>query len=79
MIGCREIHRSLGTADPVEARYRAGHLTVSLDRLRQLCGDGTLDDDFLTLEIADNVEIKVQKTSVQTLLPKGTLKSAGSS
>jgi preprotein translocase subunit YajC len=36
-------------------------------------------DQFVTLEVAANVEIKVQKSSVQTLLPKGTLKSAGNS
>jgi len=36
-------------------------------------------DQFVSLEIAPNVEIKVQKPSVQTLLPKGTLKSAGNS
>ena len=48
-------------------------------------GGGTLGkvsnvgEQFVTVEIAPNVEIKVQKTSVQTLLPKGTLKSAGNS
>jgi len=48
-------------------------------------GGGTLGkisnvgEQFVTVEIAANVEIKVQKTSVQTLLPKGTLKSAGNS
>ncbi len=31
-------------------------------------------DDFVVLEIADNVEIKVQKAAVSTALPKGTLK-----
>ena len=36
-------------------------------------------EQFITLEIAPNVEIKVQKPSVQTLLPKGTIKSAGNS
>ncbi len=36
-------------------------------------------EQFVTLEIAPNVEIKVQKPAVQTLLPKGTLKSAGNS
>jgi preprotein translocase subunit YajC len=30
---------------------------------------------FLTLEIADQVEIKVQKQSVTAVLPKGTLKA----
>lgn len=31
-------------------------------------------DDFIVLEVAENVEIKVQKASVTTALPKGTLK-----
>lgn len=31
---------------------------------------------YLTLEIAPNTEITVQRGAVQTLLPKGTLKSA---
>lgn len=33
-----------------------------------------LEDQYLTLEIADRVEIQVLKSSVQTVLPKGTLK-----
>jgi len=32
-------------------------------------------DPYLTVEIAANTEIVVQKTAVQTLLPKGTIKS----
>lgn len=32
-------------------------------------------EQFVTVEIAPNVEIQVQKPSVQTLLPKGTIKS----
>lgn len=32
-------------------------------------------EHFLTLEIADNVRIKVQKGAVATVLPKGTIKS----
>lgn len=35
-----------------------------------------LGDTFVTMEIADNVSVKVQRSSVQTVLPKGTLKSA---
>jgi len=31
-------------------------------------------DDFIALEIAEGVEIKVQKVSVSAKLPKGTLK-----
>ena len=35
-----------------------------------------VNDTFVTLEIADGVRIKVQKTQVTQLMPKGTLKSA---
>ncbi|HTW75207.1 MAG TPA: preprotein translocase subunit YajC [Steroidobacteraceae bacterium] len=34
------------------------------------------DDSFLTLEIADGVRVKVQKSQVTQLMPKGTFKSA---
>jgi preprotein translocase subunit YajC len=33
-------------------------------------------DNFLTLEIADNVRVKVQRFQVTSLVPKGTLKGA---
>ena len=33
-------------------------------------------DQFLTVEIADGVRVKVQRATVTTVLPKGTLKSA---
>jgi preprotein translocase subunit YajC len=33
-------------------------------------------DNFITLEIADNVRIKVQRFQVTSLVPKGTLKGA---
>jgi len=35
-----------------------------------------LGDQFLTIEIADNVRVKVQRFQVSTLVPKGTLKGA---
>ncbi len=34
-----------------------------------------LGDAFLTVEIADNVEVRVQRMSVAALMPKGTFKS----
>ena len=34
-----------------------------------------ISDAYLSLEIAPNLEITVQKAAVQVLLPKGTLKS----
>jgi preprotein translocase subunit YajC len=33
-------------------------------------------DNYVAIEIASNVEIQVQKPSIQLVLPKGTLKSA---
>ena len=34
-----------------------------------------ISDQYVTVEIADKVEIKVQRPAVQTVLPKGTIKS----
>jgi preprotein translocase subunit YajC len=34
-----------------------------------------VEEDFLVLQVADNVELKFQKVSVHAVLPKGTLKS----
>lgn len=35
-----------------------------------------IGDSFLTVEIAPNVKIKLQKTAISMVLPKGTLKSS---
>ncbi len=35
-----------------------------------------VNDDRISMEIADNVEVQVQKQAVAVLLPKGTLKEA---
>ena len=34
-----------------------------------------VDDNYIVLQIHDNVEIKMQKSSISAVLPKGTLKS----
>jgi preprotein translocase subunit YajC len=34
-----------------------------------------MGEAYVTLEVAPNIEISVQRSAVQTLLPKGTLKS----
>ena len=34
-----------------------------------------VDDDYVVLQVSDNVELKFQKSSVHAILPKGTLKS----
>lgn len=35
-----------------------------------------LSDSYITVDIANGVEVKVQRQAVQTVLPKGTIKSA---
>ncbi len=35
-----------------------------------------LDEGFITVEVADNVRIKVQRHAVTALVPKGTIKAA---
>lgn len=35
-----------------------------------------IGENFVTLQIADNVDVKVQKQFVANLMPKGTLKSS---
>ena len=34
-----------------------------------------LDDNYVVLQVADNVELKFQRVAVHAVLPKGTLKS----
>ncbi|MGH8599315.1 MAG: preprotein translocase subunit YajC [Burkholderiales bacterium] len=34
-----------------------------------------LNESYVTLEVASNVEIKVQRPSIQVMLPKGTIKN----
>ena len=34
-----------------------------------------ISDNYVTLEIADNVQVQVQRPAVQLVLPKGTLKN----
>ncbi len=35
-----------------------------------------VDENFITLKIADNVEVKVQRQAIATLMPKGTAKAS---
>lgn len=34
-----------------------------------------VDDNYVELEVADNTQLKFQKTAVHAVLPKGTIKS----
>ncbi len=33
-----------------------------------------LDDDYMTIQVANNVELKFQRAAVHAVLPKGTIK-----
>ena len=35
-----------------------------------------VSESFITLEVADNVQIKLQRQAVTTVMPKGTIKSS---
>ena len=34
-----------------------------------------VEDDFVKIQVADNMELRVQKSAIGATLPKGTLKS----
>lgn len=38
-----------------------------------------ITDEYLTVQIAENVEVKIQRGAVATLLPKGTVKESSKS
>jgi len=37
----------------------------------------SLDDNYMVLNVANNVDLKIQRVHVHAVLPKGTLKSIG--
>ncbi|MXY52229.1 MAG: preprotein translocase subunit YajC [Gammaproteobacteria bacterium] len=67
-----------------QSKRRKEHqaLVASLDKGDEVVTAGgvaglvtNVDDDFVKVRIAPNVEIRVQKSSVGATLPKGTLKT----
>lgn len=57
----------------VEALAKGDEVATSggiLGRITQI------SDQIVTMEIANNVEVKVQRQSIQTVMPKGTIKSS---
>ncbi|SDH99873.1 preprotein translocase subunit YajC [Nitrosomonas sp. Nm132] len=55
-----------------EGLQKGDEVIISGGELGRVTGAG---ESYITLEIAPNIEITVLKSGVQTLLPKGTLKS----
>lgn len=58
----------------VEAMAKGDEVVTSGGVLGKIIDIG---EAFLTLEIADNTRIKVQRHAVSAIMPKGTIKSAG--
>ena len=46
-----------------------------INAARMLGRISKISENYVTLQIAGNVEIQVQRPAVQVLLPKGTIKS----
>ena len=66
--------RSKEQKSMIEALQKGDEVITSggeLGRVTKLTGN------YLILEVSPNVEVILQKTAIQTLLPKGTLKSIG--
>ena len=59
----KELMSSLGKGDEV---MTSGGFLGKINKV---------DDLYVVLEVADNIELKVQKSSVAAVLPKGTIKS----
>ena len=63
----RKTHQEmLSSLDLGNEVVTAGGLLVKVSKI---------SDQYIELSIADNTKIKIQKTSISTVLPKGTLKS----
>jgi preprotein translocase subunit YajC len=67
-----------------QAKRRKDHQTLmtSLDKGDEVVTSGgivgqitRIGDDFIGLKVAENIEFRVQKSSIGATLPKGTLKS----
>ncbi|HJQ63582.1 MAG TPA: preprotein translocase subunit YajC [Burkholderiales bacterium] len=56
----------------IEALQRGDEVVTSGGVLGRI---SKLNENYVTLEVASNVEIQVQRPSVQLVLPKGTLKN----
>ncbi|NOX08011.1 MAG: preprotein translocase subunit YajC [Gammaproteobacteria bacterium] len=57
----------------VEALQKGAEVVTNGGVLGKITAVG---DNFMTLKIADGVEIRVQRQSVSQLMPKGTIKNA---
>jgi preprotein translocase subunit YajC len=67
-----QMKRAKETKQMVEALQKGDEVITAGGVLGRIT---RISDAYISLEIAPNIEINVQKAAVQLLLPKGTLKS----
>ena len=67
-----QMKRAKETKQMIEALQKGDEVITSGGVVGKI---SKLGEQYMTLEIAPNTEITVQRGAVQTLLPKGTLKS----
>jgi preprotein translocase subunit YajC len=58
----------------VSALAKGDEVITSSGILGKITG---LDDNYITLTVANNVNLKFQRSYINAVLPKGTLKSVG--
>ena len=57
----------------VEALKKGDEVVTSGGLLGRI---SSVDDSFISVEIAQNIEVKVQKNHIGSVMPKGTIKNA---
>jgi preprotein translocase subunit YajC len=67
-----QMKRAKETKSMIEALQKGDEIITAGGVLGRITKMG---DAYLAVEIAPNTEVQVQKSAVQTLLPKGTIKS----
>jgi preprotein translocase subunit YajC len=67
-----QMKRAKETKQMIEALQKGDEVVTAGGMVGRITKMG---DAYLSLEIAPNIEINVQKAAVQVLLPKGTIKT----
>ncbi len=65
--------RSKEHKNMVEALKKGDEVVMTSGMLGKITN---IEDNYATVKVADNVEIKFQRVAVHAILPKGTIKSA---
>jgi preprotein translocase subunit YajC len=67
-----QMKRAKETKQMIEALQKGDEVVTSGGVLGKITKIG---DAYVSVEIAPNIEVQLQRSAIQTLLPKGTIKS----